>query len=214
MDPLLPRPMALPSPPQPYRNGCRRVETPETVTESSAVASAARLLTRSGRSSAATATPPTIALTPASPVTQTTLSPTQATERAAGALPLLHLDPPNLLQATLFLNQNTTTAGGMGHSSLRQCSATLVNRATGGLSSPGESLAHPSLDDKAELTMGEVLDSDHLPITAEPFARWLRDVLSKCAVRVQINGERGDSALLRQGLPWCIMVCAAVSTIH
>ncbi len=37
-----------------------------------------------------------------------------------------------------------------------------------------------------------------LPI---PFVRWLRDFLSNRTARVQINGERGDSAPLRQGLP-------------
>ncbi len=40
--------------------------------------------------------------------------------------------------------------------------------------------------------------SKGLPI---PFARWLRDFLSNRTARVQINGERGDSAPLRQGLP-------------
>ncbi len=33
------------------------------------------------------------------------------------------------------------------------------------------------------------------------FAHWLRDFLSNRTARVQINGERGDSAPLRQGLP-------------
>ncbi len=45
--------------------------------------------------------------------------------------------------------------------------ATLLNRAAGGLSSPGVSLAHQSLADKAESTVGEDLGSDHLPITIE-----------------------------------------------
>ncbi len=40
--------------------------------------------------------------------------------------------------------------------------------------------------------------SKGLPI---PFARWLRDFLSNRTARVQINGERGYSAPLRQGLP-------------
>ncbi len=40
--------------------------------------------------------------------------------------------------------------------------------------------------------------SKGLPI---PFARLLRDFLSNRTARVQINGERGDSAPLRQGLP-------------
>ncbi len=34
-----------------------------------------------------------------------------------------------------------------------------------------------------------------------PFAHWLRDFLSKCTAEIQINGETGDSAPLRQGLP-------------
>ncbi len=38
---------------------------------------------------------------------------------------------------------------------LNDGAATLLNRATGGLSSPDVSLAHPSLADKAELTVGE-----------------------------------------------------------
>ncbi len=50
---------------------------------------------------------------------------------------------------------------------LNDGTATLLNRATGGLSSPGESLAHPSLADKAEWTVGEELGSDHLHITIE-----------------------------------------------
>ncbi len=45
--------------------------------------------------------------------------------------------------------------------------ATLLNRATGDLSSHDVSLAHPSLADKAEWTVGENLGSDHLPITIE-----------------------------------------------
>ncbi len=45
--------------------------------------------------------------------------------------------------------------------------ATLLNRATGGLSSPDISLAHPSLVDKAEWTVGEDFGSDHLSITIE-----------------------------------------------
>ncbi len=40
--------------------------------------------------------------------------------------------------------------------------------------------------------------SKGLPI---PFARWLRGVLSNRIARAQINGERGGSAPLRQGLP-------------
>ncbi len=40
--------------------------------------------------------------------------------------------------------------------------------------------------------------SKGLPI---PFARWLRDFLSNCMAEIQINGETGDSAPLRQGLP-------------
>ncbi len=40
--------------------------------------------------------------------------------------------------------------------------------------------------------------SKGLPI---PFTRWLRDFLSNCAANIQINGDRGDSAPLRQGLP-------------
>ncbi len=34
-----------------------------------------------------------------------------------------------------------------------------------------------------------------------PFARWLCEFLSNRTTRAQINGERGDSAPLRQGLP-------------
>ncbi len=43
----------------------------------------------------------------------------------------------------------------------------LLNSATGGLSSPDVSLAHPSLADKGEWTVGEDLGCDHLPITLE-----------------------------------------------
>ncbi len=50
---------------------------------------------------------------------------------------------------------------------LNEGTATLLNRATGGLSSPDVSLAHPSLADKAEWTVSEDLRSDHLPITIE-----------------------------------------------
>ncbi len=50
---------------------------------------------------------------------------------------------------------------------LNDGTATLLNRAIGGLSSPDVSLAHPSLADKAELTVGEDISSDHLPITIE-----------------------------------------------
>ncbi len=50
---------------------------------------------------------------------------------------------------------------------LNDGTATLLNRATGGLSSPDVSLAHPSLADKDEWTVGEDLGSDHLPITVE-----------------------------------------------
>ncbi len=50
---------------------------------------------------------------------------------------------------------------------LNDGAATLLNRATGGLSSPDVSLAHPSLADKAEWTVGEDFGSDHLPITIE-----------------------------------------------
>ncbi len=50
---------------------------------------------------------------------------------------------------------------------LNDGAATSVNRATGGLSSPDVSLAHPSLADKAEWTVGENLGSDHFPITIE-----------------------------------------------
>ncbi len=55
------------------------------------------------------------------------------------------------------------------HSSsvLKDGTATLLNRATVGLSSPDVSLAHPFLADKAEWTVGEDLGSDHLPITIE-----------------------------------------------
>ncbi len=52
-------------------------------------------------------------------------------------------------------------------SSLNDGTAMLLKRATGGLSSPDVSLAHPSLADKAQWTVGEDLGSDHLPITIE-----------------------------------------------
>ncbi len=45
--------------------------------------------------------------------------------------------------------------------------AVLLNRTTGGLRSLDVSLAHPSLADKAEWTLGEDLGSDQLPITIE-----------------------------------------------
>ncbi len=44
---------------------------------------------------------------------------------------------------------------------------TLLNRATGDLSSPDVSLAHPSLADETEWTVGKGPGSDHLPITIE-----------------------------------------------
>ncbi len=50
---------------------------------------------------------------------------------------------------------------------LNDRTATLLNRATGGLSSLDVSLAHPFLADKVEWTVGEDLGSDHLPITIE-----------------------------------------------
>ncbi len=50
---------------------------------------------------------------------------------------------------------------------LNDGTATLLNRATGGLSSPNVSLAHPSMADKAEWTVSEDLGSDHLLITIE-----------------------------------------------
>ncbi len=50
---------------------------------------------------------------------------------------------------------------------LNDGAATLLNRATGGLSSPDISLAHPSLTDKAEWTVGEDLGLGNLPITIE-----------------------------------------------
>ncbi len=50
---------------------------------------------------------------------------------------------------------------------LNDGTATLLNRTTGGLSFPDVSLAHPSLADKAEWTVGEDLGSDHLPISIE-----------------------------------------------
>ncbi len=52
-------------------------------------------------------------------------------------------------------------------SALNDGAATLLNRATGGLSYPEVSIAHPSLADKAEWTVGEDLGSDSLPITIE-----------------------------------------------
>ncbi len=50
---------------------------------------------------------------------------------------------------------------------LNDGAATLLNRATGGLSSPEVSQAHLSLADKTELSVSEDLGSDHLPITIE-----------------------------------------------
>ncbi len=50
---------------------------------------------------------------------------------------------------------------------LNDGTATLLNRETGGLSSPDISYAHPSLADKAKWTVGKDLGSDHLPITVE-----------------------------------------------
>ncbi len=52
---------------------------------------------------------------------------------------------------------------------LNDGTVTLFNRTTGGLSSPDVSLAHPSLADKAEWTVGEDLGSDLMTITM-----WLR----------------------------------------
>ncbi len=50
---------------------------------------------------------------------------------------------------------------------LNDGTATLINRAPDGPSSPDVSLAHPSLADKADWTVGEDPGSDHLPITIE-----------------------------------------------
>ncbi len=50
-----------------------------------------------------------------------------------------------------------------------------------------------------------------LPI---PFARWLRDFLSNRTDRVQINGERGDSAPLRQGLPQGVVLSPLLSLLY
>ncbi len=80
------------------------VNTPESPAEFKTV----RLLPTSRRLSATTASPPTIAPAPASPAMQLKSLPAQATGRALGALPLLHLHPRILSQADLLLNQNTT----------------------------------------------------------------------------------------------------------
>ncbi len=50
---------------------------------------------------------------------------------------------------------------------LNDGAASLLNRANSGLSYSDVSLAHPSLADKAEWTLGEDLGSDHLQITIE-----------------------------------------------
>ncbi len=50
---------------------------------------------------------------------------------------------------------------------LNDGTATLLNRATGGLSSLDVFIAQPSFADKAEWTVGKCLDSDHLSITIE-----------------------------------------------
>ncbi len=70
-------------------------------------------------------------------------------------------------------NQSSDTRGEqledcvIAHSAsvLNDGTATLLNSATGGLSSPNVSLTHTSLADKAEWTVGKDLGSDHLPIT-------------------------------------------------
>ncbi len=100
-----------------HSNSCRRssicphppVSTPETKTESPAEAAAARLLPTSGRSSTTTAATRTTAPGPASPAAQPTQA--QATGRALGALPPLHLHPSIIFQVVLLLNQNTIKAG-------------------------------------------------------------------------------------------------------
>ncbi len=86
------------------------VSTPETETESPAEYAAAQLLPTSGYSSATTAPLSTITPAPASPATQQTPLPAQATNRALGALPMLHLHPPTLFQVVLLLSKNTTQA--------------------------------------------------------------------------------------------------------
>ncbi len=73
------------------------VSSQETKTEAPAEAAAARLLPTSSRSSATTAAKTTTSPAPASPATQPAPLPAQATGRAFGALPLLHLHLPNLL---------------------------------------------------------------------------------------------------------------------
>ncbi len=63
-------------------------------------------------------------------------------------------------------NQPSDTRGEQLEDWVIAHSASVLN-AAGGLSSPGVSLAHPYLADEAELTVGEDLGSDHLPITIE-----------------------------------------------
>ncbi len=81
------------------------VSTQETKTESPVEAAAARLLRLFVCNDCTTAP------APASPATQPTPLPAQATGRALGALLLLHLHPPNLLRGALFRNQNCTNVG-------------------------------------------------------------------------------------------------------
>ncbi len=77
---------------------------------------------------------------------------------------------------------------------LNDGTATLLNWATSGLSSPDVSLAHPSLADKAGWTVGEDLGSDHRPITIElrcqtPVASDPHKVLSKLGALMWIAAQ-------------------------
>ncbi len=53
--------------------------------------------------------------------------------------------------------------------------------------------------------------SEGLPI---PFVHWLRDFLSNHTARVQMNGERGDSAPLTQGLPFEPLLSALLFLLY
>ncbi len=68
---------------------------------------------------------------------------------------------------------------------LNDGTATLLNRAIGGLSSPDVSLAHPYMADKIERAVGEDLGSDYLPITIE--LRWQTPVASDPHKRAKWN---------------------------
>ncbi len=115
--PLLHLIKALPSPPQHHQSGSGVSASaltlrkhPRNHNRITCRGCKARLPPTSDCSSSMTAAPPTIEPAPVSPATQPPSSASQAFGHASGALPLLNLYPPNLLQAGLTLNRNAACA--------------------------------------------------------------------------------------------------------